>query len=509
METKLGNGAGKRPVLPRQRSGGKPQPGRSGGTDQVSLLWHQGWRHGDGCRSGRASVSAGRARPLVSGLLFQTLTFHLHRIRCSVAGGEAAVSRPARISPWLQARPFTSGRCPGSAAPAPPAAVSPGVGRQRSRSMEAPGRRRAPHSPGPGRRRAPHSPGPRTVRVKTEGAAFKRRRSSSGSSGGSLSPPGHRRGRSPGRREPGPGPQQQQQHPRPDAKCRRERHDHPRQEHNERRHRDHSEGNEHRRKKDSDRERRREWSDRGRAHSKKNGGPRTESSASSRDREVQQLSEQQAERRLHDERRRQNRNRFKTLGAENPESEPNSSQASTGTAAQVKEEPNFELSGALVEDTNTFRGVVIKYNEPPESRIPRKRWRLYPFKNDEPLPVMHIHRQSAYLLGRQRRIVDIPIDHPSCSKQHAVLQYRLVEFTRSDGTPGRRVRPYIIDLSSANGTYLNNQRIEVQRYYELREKDVLKFGFSSREYVILHEFSDTAEVDAKQEQNDEDEEIES
>ncbi|KAK7810941.1 hypothetical protein U0070_024278 [Myodes glareolus] len=130
----------------------------------------------------------------------------------------------------------------------------------------------------------------------------------------------------------------------------------------------------------------------------------------------------------------------------------------------VKEKPTFELSGALLEDTNTFRGVVIKYHEPPEARIPPKRWRLYPFKNDGLLPVMFIHRQSAYLLGRDRRISDIPIDHPSCSKQHAVFQYRLVEYTRADGTVGRRVKPYIIDLGSGNGTFLNNKRIEPQRY---------------------------------------------
>ncbi|KAH0631049.1 hypothetical protein JD844_005130 [Phrynosoma platyrhinos] len=97
---------------------------------------------------------------------------------------------------------------------------------------------------------------------------------------------------------------------------------------------------------------------------------------------------------------------------------------STGQEVGNKEKPSFELSGALLEDTNTFRGVVIKYTEPPEARIPKKRWRLYPFKNDEVLPVMYIHRQSAYLLGRHRRIADIPIDHPSCSKQHAVFQYR-------------------------------------------------------------------------------------
>jgi hypothetical protein len=31
-------------------------------------------------------------------------------------------------------------------------------------------------------------------------------------------------------------------------------------------------------------------------------------------------------------------------------------------------------------------------------------------------------RQSMYLFGRERRVADIPTDHPSCSKQHAVIQ---------------------------------------------------------------------------------------
>jgi smad nuclear-interacting protein 1 len=52
-----------------------------------------------------------------------------------------------------------------------------------------------------------------------------------------------------------------------------------------------------------------------------------------------------------------------------------------------------------------------------------------------------------------------------------------------------KVKPYVIDLNSSNGTYLNNQKIDPQRYVELREKDVVKFGYSSREYVLLHEHS--------------------
>merc|ERR1712058_169182 len=126
---------------------------------------------------------------------------------------------------------------------------------------------------------------------------------------------------------------------------------------------------------------------------------------------------------------------------------------------------------------------------------------------------------GAYLLGRDRKVADIPLDHPSCSKQHAVLQYRLVPYTRPDQSQGKRVQLYVMDLNSANGTFVNNNKIESQKYVQLLEKapsiihptiscssffnkfffiiyqDVLKFGFSSREYVLLHDQSKEDEED--------------
>ncbi|NXG89547.1 SNIP1 protein, partial [Stercorarius parasiticus] len=282
-----------------------------------------------------------------------------------------------------------------------------------------------------------------------------------------------------------------------------ERDDHCRRGNEERKQRYPSD-QEHRRERSGDRDKHRDHSDR-----RKNANERPGVRGHEREREVQNIREQQAEREFYNERRREHRQNNEGGGVDqNPELRQSDNKPKE-KAAVNKEKPSFELSGALLEDTNTFRGVVIKYSEPPEARIPKKRWRLYPFKNDEFLPVMYIHRQSAYLLGRHRRIADIPIDHPSCSKQHAVFQYRLVEYTRADGTVGRRVRPYIIDLGSGNGTFLNNQRIEPQRYYELKEKDVLKFGFSSREYVLLHESSDKSEANTKDDDDEEEKEEES
>ncbi|CAJ2639696.1 unnamed protein product [Trifolium pratense] len=155
-----------------------------------------------------------------------------------------------------------------------------------------------------------------------------------------------------------------------------------------------------------------------------------------------------------------------------------------------KVKPSFELSGKLAAETNRVRGVTLLFNEPPEARKPDIKWRLYVFKTGEMLnEPLYIHRQSCYLFGRERRVADVPTDHPSCSKQHAVIQFRQIEKEQPDGTIVKQTRPYIMDLGSTNKTFVNDSPIEPQRYYELREQDTIKFGNSSREYVLLHENS--------------------
>lgn len=156
--------------------------------------------------------------------------------------------------------------------------------------------------------------------------------------------------------------------------------------------------------------------------------------------------------------------------------------------AKPKEQPNFEVSGALLKGVNSVNGIDLKFIEPPEARLPVRQWRLYVFKGNELVgEPLRIHKKTAYLFGRNRLVADIATDHPSCSSQHAVLQYREIELESEDGDmPKKAVRPYLMDLGSTNGTFINGDRLEDHRYYELREKDVLKMGHSTREYVLLH-----------------------
>ena len=166
---------------------------------------------------------------------------------------------------------------------------------------------------------------------------------------------------------------------------------------------------------------------------------------------------------------------------------------------EQKVKADFGLSGALAKDANTgnmYNGVVLKWSEPQDSARPTKQWRLYVMKNGTIAETLHLHRQSAYLFGRDTRVADVILQHESCSKQHAVLQYRLVEDksipgnSSSGGGSRRVVKPYLMDLGSTHKTFLNGNALEAARYYELREKDCVKFAGSTREYIVLHAESD-------------------
>jgi smad nuclear-interacting protein 1 len=143
----------------------------------------------------------------------------------------------------------------------------------------------------------------------------------------------------------------------------------------------------------------------------------------------------------------------------------------------------------LAQEANTVAGtkIVLKYNEPPEARKPpaSQKWTLYVFKGNDIVDEVPLYTQSCWLLGREQAVADVHIEHPSSSKQHAVIQFRHSVKMNEFGDKTNIVRPYIIDLESANGTKLNGEKIKDSRYYEVRDKDMVKIGLSDREYVFM------------------------
>ncbi|KAL8745890.1 MAG: hypothetical protein Q9184_007817, partial [Pyrenodesmia sp. 2 TL-2023] len=158
-------------------------------------------------------------------------------------------------------------------------------------------------------------------------------------------------------------------------------------------------------------------------------------------------------------------------------------------APQEKLKPNYAPTGLLAAETNTVAhtSIILKYHEPPSARLPPASTPhlLYIFKSSALLSTLALHERSCWLFGREKMVADVPIEHPSCSKQHAVLQFRFVVRKDEWGEERGSVGLYVLDLDSANGTWVNGERVEGRRYVEVRSKDVLRFGESTREYVIL------------------------
>lgn len=157
-----------------------------------------------------------------------------------------------------------------------------------------------------------------------------------------------------------------------------------------------------------------------------------------------------------------------------------------------KEKPNFGTSGHLAAASNSIEQadgtkITLKYHEPPEARKPssRDQWKLFVFKGKDIVDTIELSHRSCWLVGREMSVVDLAAEHPSISKQHAVIQFRYTEKRNEFGDKIGRVKPYLIDLESANGTKLNGEQAPDSRYLELRDKDMVQFGLSTREYVLM------------------------
>lgn len=215
---------------------------------------------------------------------------------------------------------------------------------------------------------------------------------------------------------------------------------------------------------------------------------RSRSSSHTREPRVSQRAQQVQDKRSRD----RSRSRSPARRAKAPlPSQVDSYRNETGQQPmEAKQKPNFKPTGLLAKEANTIAGTttVLKYHEPTEARKPpaSQQWRMYVFKEKDVLvDTVYLFERSCWLFGRDQKITDVFLEHPSISKQHAVVQFRHSSTINEFGDKINRVRPYLIDLESANGTLLNGQKIGVSRYVELVDGDVVAFGSSESEYVMM------------------------
>lgn len=129
---------------------------------------------------------------------------------------------------------------------------------------------------------------------------------------------------------------------------------------------------------------------------------------------------------------------------------------------------------------------AVPYKEPPWGSITDRKYYFEAIKNGIVVETVDLTKKSFHVFGRLPSC-DHSMDHPSLSRYHAVVQYRSV--SGSDEPVGW----YLYDLDSTHGTWINKQRVKPRVYSRLRVGYVVKFGGSSRLYILHGPDSDKDE----------------
>lgn len=122
----------------------------------------------------------------------------------------------------------------------------------------------------------------------------------------------------------------------------------------------------------------------------------------------------------------------------------------------------------------------LGYRPPPSSSTeavaapPSSEWAFEAFKPSGRLGVLRFDLSRGYVTFGRSPDADVTLEHPSCSRLHAVLEFRA-----SDGLPR------LLDAGSTHGTRVNRRRLEPRAAVRVRVGDVIAFGASSRFYVLL------------------------
>uniref|UniRef100_A0A3P9HAW6 Solute carrier family 4 member 1 adaptor protein n=1 Tax=Oryzias latipes TaxID=8090 RepID=A0A3P9HAW6_ORYLA len=124
----------------------------------------------------------------------------------------------------------------------------------------------------------------------------------------------------------------------------------------------------------------------------------------------------------------------------------------------------------------------IPYTEPLWGGSPSDtQYALEILKNGAIVDTVPLSHSSFFVVGRLP-VCDVSLEHPSISRYHAVIQYR--SQAGQESCVGEERGFYIHDLGSTHGTVVNKNKIPPKTYIRLRVGHVLKFGGSTRLFVL-------------------------
>lgn len=206
-----------------------------------------------------------------------------------------------------------------------------------------------------------------------------------------------------------------------------------------------------------------------------------------------------------------------------PESEPKHGHSAVDSAASAAADLESEATTTAGGDDTSSKetsskdtskalpGAVpippLPYTEPHWSASPPKPYILTVIKQGTVVEELPLSEKPFHVFGRLP-CCDVQLEHPSVSRYHAVLQYRPRSEKVSDEENGGTTTTtldyvtsqsvstnpkeegfYVFDLGSTHGTFLNKTKIKTRLFYRVRVGQMVKFGGSSRLFLLEVSYS--------------------
>ena len=127
--------------------------------------------------------------------------------------------------------------------------------------------------------------------------------------------------------------------------------------------------------------------------------------------------------------------------------------------------------------SNEITAPPFQYQEPSWGGVPDKPYCLEILKNGTIVATFKLEGKSNFTVGRLP-ICDVPFEHPSLSRYHAILQFKTTP------SPEKPVGFYLYDLDSTHGTQHNKRKCFPRTFYRLRVGHMLRFGGSTRTAIL-------------------------
>ena len=165
-----------------------------------------------------------------------------------------------------------------------------------------------------------------------------------------------------------------------------------------------------------------------------------------------------------------------SLPVVDPKPDDDASESITSTE-EVPHAPVMQPELPPADSAASVRHKNLQYDVPESSALPPAEYTLEVLRNGSIIDYISLSHRPYTVFGRSPDS-DVVLEHPTISRYHAIVQYK------SEFEHGQSAGLYLYDCGSTHGTFINKKRLEPKVYVRIKVDYIIKFGQSTRLYLV-------------------------